>query len=97
MPPKAASLALQCFSCTRAPGRVVVMVDPLAPELMLVHGVVEELAIVLGHNAGALLPIPRWQGEKWLAELQMAEALLVMARELRTFEAGGEEDEDNVQ
>ena len=70
------------------------MADPLAPELMLVHGVVEELAIVLGHNAGALLPIPRWQGEKWFAELRMAEALLVMARELR--EAGGEEDEDSV-
>jgi hypothetical protein len=73
------------------------MADPLAPELILVHGVVEELAIVLGHNAGALLPIPRWQGEKWLAELRMAEALLVMARELRTFEAGGEEDEDSGQ
>jgi hypothetical protein len=68
-----------------------------ASELILVHGVVEELAIVLGHNAGALLPIPRWQGEKWLAELRMVEALLVMARELRTFEAGGEEDEDSVQ
>ena len=73
------------------------MPDPLAPELKLVHGVVEELAIVLGHNAGALLPIPRQQGEKWLAELRIAEALLVMAWELRNFEAGGEEDEDSVQ
>jgi hypothetical protein len=58
------------------------MADPFVPEIVLVHGVVEELGLLLGSDTRSVLPLVRWQAEKWLAELRLVEALLVLEQEM---------------